>query len=179
MTTKVVRSSTPVSTREPVAVPQAHAAKVWTGLQAAVAGTRSNSYAVGGFFSPLRNLSTALPAEAFPGVLYVRDRLAQMYERSAYELQPYPGPWLIGSALTKAWSLVAPGVPTPSVVPSEEGNVSLVWHKNGWDVEVEFGEFGTDVWAVNRASQETWHGSLEDTEAELSELLRSINEVAP
>lgn len=98
MTTTVVRSPAPVSTRPPVAAPQAQSTKSWRGLQAVVEGTRGNNYVAGGFFSPLRSLSTALAAEAFPGVLYVRDRLAQMYARSAYELQPYPEPWLISTA---------------------------------------------------------------------------------
>jgi hypothetical protein len=147
------------------------------GTERTLAGTR-DGYLINAGPSSLTNLGTALPVEAFPGVLYVRERMAQMYQRSAFELQPYPQPWLISAALGRAWSLVSPGVPTPSVVPSEDGNVSLIWHKGGWDIEVEFGEFGTDVWAVHRAGDQTWHGALEERSDELQELLRSMNEDA-
>lgn len=144
-----------------------------------VVGTREQ-HAVGDeYFSQTWNVGTSLPAEYSPGVLYVHRRLVQMYERSKLELQPYPDEWLIASTWHRAWALIAPGVPTPSVVPSEEGNVSFVWHKNGWDIELEFGLMASEIWASRRDSNDVLEGTLEETGTELEQLLRNLSAGQP
>jgi hypothetical protein len=106
--------------------------------------------------------------------MYVRDRLLQMRDRSRYELEPYPNEDLIANAWTYAEVIVAPGVPTPSVVPSEEGNVSLVWCKGGWDIEVEIASRDAEVWADNSSTARSVDGSFEEAGPEIIGLLHQL-----
>jgi hypothetical protein len=120
------------------------------------------------------SFTSSLPVEFSPSVMYVRDRLRQMVIRSQVELEPYPPDWLIQSAWNRAWQLILPGMPTPSVVPSEDGNVALVWHKRGWDAEVEFGPSETDVWAANRDGTSTVEGTDAEALKALAVVLREL-----
>lgn len=55
-----------------------------------------------------------------------------------------------------------PDTPTPSVLPSEGGEVLFVWHKAGWDLEISVGPGGAEVWAYDRGSGKELSGSLEE-----------------
>lgn len=127
------------------------------------------------FITPetVANGTRTLPEYA-PGVMYVRTRLLQMRDRSHYEVQPYPDESSIANAWSYAWNLVTPGCPTPSVVPSEDGNVSFVWHKGGWDIEVEVGWQDAEVWAEHAADSQSLRGSISETASQLRELLRGL-----
>ena len=55
-----------------------------------------------------------------------------------------------------------PDTPTPSVLPSEDGEVLFVWHKAGWDLEIIVGPGGAEIWAYDRGSGKELSGSLEE-----------------
>ena len=42
--------------------------------------------------------------------------------------------------------------PTPSVVPTADGGIDFVWHKNGYDVEWCITEVNAEFWAHHRAT---------------------------
>jgi hypothetical protein len=50
--------------------------------------------------------------------------------------------------------------PTPSVVPSEDGNIQFIWHKAGWELEIEVASEEVNVWARCGASGAVFYGSL-------------------
>ncbi len=93
---------------------------------------------------------------------YVSKRLVQIEARAADETSedPYPSAELVRVAHLVVARLFSPSTPTPSVVPSEEGGVSFVWHKGGLDVEIEVGEDEIFVCANRRASGDSFYGSL-------------------
>ena len=41
-------------------------------------------------------------------------------------------------AVTIIAGLMRPSVPIPSIVPLSYGGLQIEWHRNGWDVEIEF-----------------------------------------
>ena len=85
-----------------------------------------------------------------------------------------PPPSAIERAKSIATDTFRPDTPTPSVVPSEDGSVLFVWHKAGWDVELEVSESTASVWAHHREDSSTWHGSLSECSAEFDQLLRDF-----
>lgn len=52
--------------------------------------------------------------------------------------------------------------PTPSVVPTEEGQVAFVWRKNGMDAEIEVSETAAEFWVHERVTGEVDSGPLAD-----------------
>lgn len=64
---------------------------------------------------------------------------------------------------------------TPSVVPSEDGSVVFVWHKAGWDVEIEVAQGERFVWARERSSGTGFSGPLQEHYENLSKLLVSLS----
>jgi len=52
--------------------------------------------------------------------------------------------------------------PTPSVVPTADGGIDFVWHKNGYDVEICVTEDEADMWARQRATGDEWASPLPD-----------------
>jgi hypothetical protein len=82
--------------------------------------------------------------------------------------------------LNAAWksilNLFAPNIATPSVLPGDEGGIVLVWHKGGWDIEIDFGPLeGPSVWTVNRSSLDGFDGDLSDHREELLDVLAEIS----
>ena len=121
----------------------------------------------------MANASTTPRSEFSPSLMYVRSRLLQMRERSKYELAPYPGEVLLANAWYHADGLLMPGTPAPSVVPSEDGNVSFVWHRGGWEIEIEIDYDEAEIWA-DHASGESWSGSVWQDLDQLRTLLRGL-----
>lgn len=86
--------------------------------------------------------------QAYPGsIRYVDARLddiSQRFQRTIDRTRQ-----LVHKLLTE-------GVRTPSVVTSEDCGVDLVWHCNGWDVDLTVGHFDEDdegptLWARRRS----------------------------
>ncbi len=87
-----------------------------------------------------------------------------------------PAPTVVDRAWVVAWSYLHPATLPPSVVPSEDGDILFIWHKSGWDLEIEVGAGGTTVWAYHRESGEEWSGSLDERQSELSTLLNLMSQ---
>jgi hypothetical protein len=107
---------------------------------------------------------------------YVNMRLHQMAEHQLTS-HAYPDAPIIQRAWSEAVSLFPLSAPTPSVVPSDEGGVAYVWHKRGWDLEIDVRQDGAMVWARNRnlSNEETWYGSLDDYRERVFKLLRDLS----
>jgi hypothetical protein len=90
------------------------------------------------------------------------------------DYSPYPGEPVLARAWNVALNNIGAAVPTPSVVPGEEGTVQLIWHKAGWDLELEIDALESSVWARNRSTGETWHGSLDEHWQRFSSVLRDL-----
>lgn len=64
--------------------------------------------------------------------------------------------------------------PPPSVLPSEEGEVLFIWHKSGWDIQINVGPEETTVWTHDRSSGAEFWGSLVSQQKELANLLNIL-----
>jgi len=106
---------------------------------------------------------------------YVNKRLSEL-ESGAYDFTGLVQPQAraVSRAQTIAGTLFRPDTPTPSVVPSEDGAVVFVWHKAGWDMELEVSDRSTFVWAQRRVDNYRFSGSLNDNERQVSELLENF-----
>ncbi len=103
---------------------------------------------------------------------YVTKRLRELQdgEYDFTDLQ-VPTSQVVQRARDVANNLFRPETPTPSVVPSGEGDVLYIWHKAGWDLEIDVGPEGTAVWARDRHAGRELYGSLEEQQAWVSSLL--------
>jgi hypothetical protein len=81
-----------------------------------------------------------------------------------------------GRALLEARRLLPDEIVPPSVIPSDDGGVLLVWHKAGWDLEIAVEERETTAWARERVSGHYWAGSVSDRELDLKQLLALMTE---
>lgn len=107
---------------------------------------------------------------------YVVGRMGDL-ERLLYEPAdevPTPCRAALERALLELRRFMAIESPTPSVVPTFDGGVQFVWHKGGWDIEVEVGEKETMVWARRRDGGDSWGGSLDDRVGDVRKLLSEL-----
>jgi hypothetical protein len=103
---------------------------------------------------------------------YVSERIEEIRSgRDDYSELPRPSPYVVERAWWVATSVLKADTPTPSVVPSDEGNVVFVWHKALWDLEIEVGPRETRVWAHNRKTDTMFSGLLDEQLPRLSRLL--------
>lgn len=107
---------------------------------------------------------------------YVSERLKHLGE-AANEASDstYPRPEIVLRAGMLAEYLFTSDTPTPSVVPSEEGGVSFVWHKGGLDVDIEVGDEDVYVCVYLRSSGESFYGSLRERFAETQAVLQYLS----
>jgi hypothetical protein len=89
-----------------------------------------------------------------------------------------PHPEAIQRALPELIRFMRVDTPTPSVVPTFDGGVQFVWHKGGWDVEVEVGPKETLLWAQRRDGSVSWHGSLDDRVDDARAVMSEITTLA-
>jgi hypothetical protein len=103
---------------------------------------------------------------------YVSKRLREL-QAGKYDFTGFQVPTaaVVELARDVANSLFRPQTPTPSVVPSEDGDILYIWHKAGWDLEIGVGPEGTAVWAHDRSAGREWYGSLEELRVGVASLL--------
>lgn len=62
-----------------------------------------------------------------------------------------PQPEAVRRALGEVVRFMGVDTPTPCVVPTLDGGVQFVWHKGGWDVEVEVEVGPNDTISTDRS----------------------------
>lgn len=105
---------------------------------------------------------------------YVASRIADLSERSETREA------IATEALQCTWNTVRTllhrNAATPSVLPGSDGGVVLVWHKKGWDVEVEVEPAGeVAVWAQNPLTGDMFSGAVEDYRDELRDVIALLS----
>jgi len=120
-----------------------------------------------------QRLSTRGPAETAAWRGYVLGRLGQMLIEGEGR-DAYPDASVIGRAWAEISPLFGPRTPTPSVVPSDDNGIAFVWHKKGWDVEIEVNAVEASVWAHRRSDASNWYGSLAENRKRLVTLLNEM-----
>lgn len=109
---------------------------------------------------------------------YVMRRLDQLEAGDGKDMWEgrWPGPETVQAARRLAVQTFPPGVPTPSVVPTEEGYVAFIWSRSGWWVEVEVSSDGGEYWAFQAGQYgATIEGSLPGHAGVLAGLLRGLD----
>jgi hypothetical protein len=106
---------------------------------------------------------------------YVSSRLEELANRTHEHGKSYPDLEMLNRARMEIYGTLKADTPTPSVVPSEAGGVGLIWHKAGWDVEIEFDPEGSFVWARDRSTGETIYEDLDTFRGELSDILTELS----
>lgn len=81
----------------------------------------------------------------------------------------------LGRVLEVLRQLLRSDTPTPSVVPCEDGGIQCVWHKAGWDLEVDVLVAETTVWARERSTGTTWGGPLADYREDTELVLKTLS----
>ncbi len=84
---------------------------------------------------------------------YVQARLSEMAEgvrTVGADESISPDPAALRRALPELTSLLDERTPAPSVVPTVDGGVQFVWHKAGWDIEIEVLATATLAWVRRR-----------------------------
>lgn len=99
------------------------------------------------------------------------------FEQLTVETPPSPA---FTETLNAAWksilNLFAPNIATPSVLPGDDGGIVLVWHKGGWDIEIDFGPLeAPSVWTTNRSGLVGFDGDLSDHREKLLDVLAEIS----
>lgn len=146
-----------------------------------VLSSEGASFANSSAFEPLMPklvLVRAVPQRELPQWLpYVLRRLndlALKLDEPDPDDPAIPDPIALERSLAELQRLLADDTPTPSVVPTSEGGVQFVWHKGGWDIEIEVLPSETLAWGRNRSVGARWSGELEDVQAALVDALQQI-----
>lgn len=118
------------------------------------------------------------PSDVPQWLPYVSKRLAQIGfpHRTTDIGSATPRPSTVFRAFQEISRFMDRVTPTPSVVPTHDGAIMLVWHKGGWDIEVEIGSDESAVWADRRDGSDSWEGSLDECLPQLKLLLRALSQ---
>lgn len=113
-----------------------------------------------------------------PGWLpYVLRRLNDLASR--YCDEPTEGcllahPDALERSLHVLGELLPDTAPAPSVVPTLDGGIQFVWHRGGWDLEIEVLVNRTETWGRNRETGERFAGAPEQARSALEQAFRQI-----
>lgn len=111
-----------------------------------------------------------------PYVAHRLNELASRADEPDLEGIRAPDASVLERSLRVLRELLFDDTPTPSVVPTSDGGVQFVWHKAGWDIEIEVLPSETYVWGRNRRETgREFSGTLPDRSSELRETLREIS----
>ena len=83
-------------------------------------------------------------------------------------------PAALRRALPELTSLLDDGTPAPSVVPTVDGGVQFVWHRSGWDIEIEVLATTTLAWVRRRGEGPGTAGSVAQIRDPLGGALRDL-----
>lgn len=119
------------------------------------------------------------PPRWLPYVLGRLNALAHKLDEPHPDDVGLPDPVALERSLSELQSLLADETPSPSVVPTAESGVQFVWHKGGWDLEIEVLQSETLAWGRNRGSGTRWAGPLEEVRQQVQEALRDIISASP
>jgi hypothetical protein len=111
---------------------------------------------------------------------YVEQRLDDIRQGKGREHWEgdWPAPAVADAAWTTAAETLPDEAPTPSVVPTEEGGIDLVWHKGGWDIEIEIDREGSALlWMWDRSDGPDDSGPLEEGRDRLRALLGELSKL--
>lgn len=114
------------------------------------------------------------PPRWLPYVLRRLNALALKLDEPGPDDLGLPDPLALERSLSELQSLLTDDTPSPSVVPTAEAGVQFVWHKGGWDLEVEVLQSETLAWGRNRESGARWAGPLADVRQQVQEAVRDI-----
>ena len=115
---------------------------------------------------------------------YVSQRLDEMERGEGdYTELRQPSAATVANARRVAAETFRDTTPTPSVVPTADGGIDFVWHKNGYDAEICVTETEADIWARHRVTGAEWSSPLLDHEGccvpRVLDALESDREPAP
>ena len=103
---------------------------------------------------------------------YVSERMQELKDgEDDFSELPRPTHLVVDRAWQVATLILQSNTPTPSVVPSDDGNVVFVWHKARWDLEIEVAPEEVTIWAHSRATGEMFSGTLGEQLQRVSRLL--------
>jgi hypothetical protein len=103
---------------------------------------------------------------------YVSERINELqHGEDDFSELSQPTSLVIDRAWQVATRVLHSDTPTPSVVPSDDGNVVFVWHKARWDLEIEVSPEEVTVWAHSRNTGEMFSGTLDEQLERVSRLL--------
>lgn len=87
-----------------------------------------------------------------------------------------PDQVLVARARYIAGTVFAPTTPTPSVVPTEDGEVAFIWRKGGWHLQLTVNHRHTEVWAHHVSSGNIWSGALSLLLTPVQNLLKELED---
>lgn len=111
-----------------------------------------------------------------PGSLWEPYVLQRLNEMAAMTTEYRPADEILNRAWNTAHRYFSSSTPTPSIVLGDEGSVLFVWHKSGWDVELEIGNKSSYVGILRRENKQTLFGPLDEMHGDLLEVLKNMSD---
>lgn len=100
----------------------------------------------------------------FDSVVRAAKNFAQLGPNWDSEGASAVNPNAVASCIQLLAQLATPGTPPPDLLPNSTGNVSIEWHRNGIDLEIEVGPHGPlYAHCENARTNEEWEGSASST----------------